>query len=258
MLTDKRQVQGSIPLPKRETEHSTEKYLWGTFMRRERWGLSWRGWSLLVAVIILSALLLLRTVYPFLAVTHRVEARILIVEGWVPEYAIRAAAKEFTAGDYKQIFTTGGPIVGSGGYTNDYQTSANVGAGRLRAAGLPSELVQMVPSHVMSRDRTYAAASALHDWFRSHHISVQGINVVTENTHARRTRLLFQEAFGKDLAIGIIAVRNPDYDETRWWQSSEGVKDILSEAVAYVYAKFFFYPALLKSMEKAEPADLNQ
>jgi uncharacterized SAM-binding protein YcdF (DUF218 family) len=255
----KTQLGRSVSLSKFEMEKWPSKaLLWGVLIRRERWGLSWRGWSLLIAIIISLAFLLLRTLYPFLAVTHRVETRILVVEGWIPEYAIRVAVKEFTVGDYKQIFTTGGPIVGSGGYTNDYQTSANVGAGRLRAAGLPSELVQMVPSHVMSRDRTYAAASALHDWFRNHRISVQGINVVTENTHARRTRLLFQEAFDKDLAVGVIAVRNPDYDEKRWWQSSEGVKDVLSEALAYIYAKFFFHPAPSEPIEKAEPADSNQ
>jgi hypothetical protein len=36
-------------------------------------------------------------IYPFLAVTHRVNSNVLVVEGWVYEYAIQAAVDEFQA-----------------------------------------------------------------------------------------------------------------------------------------------------------------
>jgi uncharacterized SAM-binding protein YcdF (DUF218 family) len=164
------------------------------------------------------------------------------VEGWIHLYAIRASAEEFKAGSYQRIFTTGGPVVGSGGYVNDYQTSASVGADLLVKIRVPVELVQMVPSHVTGRDRTYSSAVALRDWFRDQNIGVHSINVVTEDVHARRTRLLFQEAFGKNVPVGIIAVPNPDYDSKHWWRYSEGVRDVFSEGIAYIYAKLFFYP----------------
>ena len=64
------------------------------------------------------------------------------------------------------------------------------------------------------------------------------INVVTESTHARRTCLLFQKALGKHVQGGIIAAPNPDYDKERWWRYSEGVKDVMSDNLSYVYAKF--------------------
>ena len=67
------------------------------------------------------------------------------------------------------------------------------------------------------------------DWFHSHHLGIRKINVITENVHARRTRLLFQEALGPDVAVGVIAVMNPDYDSHRWWRYSQGVKDVVSE-----------------------------
>jgi hypothetical protein len=41
-------------------------------------------------------------------------------------------------------------------------------------------------------------------------------------------------------------VPNPDYDAKHWWQYSEGVRDVLSEGVAYLYAKFFFWPGAAK------------
>jgi uncharacterized SAM-binding protein YcdF (DUF218 family) len=53
---------------------------------------------------------------------------------------------------------------------------------------------------------------ALRDWFDEHDVAVHSLNVVTEDTHARRTRFLFEKALGKNVAVGIIAVPNPDYD----------------------------------------------
>ena len=66
----------------------------------------------------------------------------------------------------------------------------------------------MVPSRINDRDRTCSAALALRNWFREHHAGVQSINVVTEDVHARRSRLLFQKAFGPGVNVGIISIPN--------------------------------------------------
>jgi uncharacterized SAM-binding protein YcdF (DUF218 family) len=166
-----------------------------------------------------------------------------VVEGWIHEYAIRAAVKEFQTNHYQRVFTTGGPVVGTGGYINDFYTSASIGADLLKKNGLANGSVQMVPSRVMDRDRTYGSAVALRNWFRDHNMAVSSIDVVTEDVHARRTRLLFEKALGKNVVVGIIAVPNPDYDWRRWWWYSEGVKGVGSEALAYAYARLFFYPS---------------
>jgi uncharacterized SAM-binding protein YcdF (DUF218 family) len=215
---------------------------WGIFVRKNRWGLSWRGRLFLVCVLLLATSLLLKAVYPFLAVTHRVNSDVLVVEGWVHEYAIQAAVDEFRSGGYSRIFTTGGPVEGTGRYINDYNTSASVGADLLRKNGLASASVQMVPSRIVDHDRTYGSAVALQRWLTDHDIKVSGINVLTENVHARRSRLLFQKALGDSVRVGIIAVRNPDYEPKRWWSCSEGVRDVIGETVAYVYVKLFFHP----------------
>jgi uncharacterized SAM-binding protein YcdF (DUF218 family) len=185
--------------------------------------------------------LFLQGVYPFLAVTHRVDSDVLVVEGWIHEYAIRSAAEEFRTHAYRRVFTTGGPVTGSGGYINDFQTSASVGADLLTKAGVPERSLEMVPSRVMDRDRTFGSAIALRNWIQENEPLVRGINVVTEDTHARRTWLLFQRAFGKNVQVGIISVPNPDYPPNRWWHYSAGLKDVVSEFAAYVYAKIFFF-----------------
>ena len=216
--------------------------LFGVFSRKQRWGLSWSGWLIVATGVALLFSLVLFQIQPWLAVTHRVDANVLVVEGWVHEYAIRAAADEFNTRAYQRIFTTGGPVVGNGGYVNDYQTSASVGAGLLRKVGVPEESLQMVPSRVSDRDRTYSSAVALREWFREHNMIVHSFNIVTEDTHGRRTRLLFEKAFGGSVRVGIIAVPNPDYDPRRWWRYSDGVREVIGESIAYVYAKLFFYP----------------
>ena len=81
--------------------------------------LAWPADSSLPLVLLVGALMF-EGVYPFLAITHRVNANILVVEGWIHEYAIRAAVKEFQSNHYQRVFTTGGPVVGTGGYINDF------------------------------------------------------------------------------------------------------------------------------------------
>jgi uncharacterized SAM-binding protein YcdF (DUF218 family) len=72
---------------------------------------------------------------------------------------------------------------------------------------------------------------------------VSGINVVTEDVHARRTRLLFQKALGKNVRVGIIAVANADYPANEWWHYSQGLKTVVSEFAAYLYVRFLFFPS---------------
>jgi Uncharacterized conserved protein len=208
---------------------------------------------LLLSGLVLVAVLVFGT-HPFLAVTHREETDVLVVEGWVHDYAIRAGADEFRQGNYRIVYTTGGPVAGLGGYLNDYSTSARIGAGRLRDSGVPAEQVQMVPSKVSGRDRTYSSAVALRVWFEENKVHPKAINVVTADMHARRTWLLFQKALGDDIKVGIIAIPNPDYDASRWWRYSEGVREMIGESIAYIYAKFFFWP---KTEGKAESRNLK-
>ena len=214
----------------------------GLLVRRMRWGLSWRGRLLLLGLGLLAALGLFSGIYPFLAVTEREDTDLLGVEGWVHQYGARGAVEEFIRGNYHQVFTTGGPVVGSGPYSIDANTGAWVGAAMVKRAGMPPDVVQMVPSRVLGRDRTYNSALALRRWLREHQLRPRSLNVLTEDAHARRTRLLFQMAFGEELKIGIIAVPSPDYEPRRWWTCSEGVREVIGESIAYGYARFFFHP----------------
>src|SRR5947207_1685624 len=154
------------------SSHSSQKR-WGILTRKERWGLSWFGWLLVTSAGLVAAYFTFLNIHPFLAVTHRVNTNLLVVEGWIQRYAIIGGVEEFKTGSYQRIFTTGGPVEGNGGYINDYNTAASVGVELLKNFGLPSESLQMVPSRVMDRDRTYSSALALRNWFRDHNTPVR-------------------------------------------------------------------------------------
>lgn len=209
---------------------------WGLLRRRERWGLSARGCLAAGAGFLLLGALAMFEVHPFLAVTHRQPTTCLAVEGWVDGHTLRIAKDEFFSGGYQLVFTTGGPVPGTD------TTAAKLGEQRLVGAGVPAARVQSVPANAAERDRTYASAVALREALRARHVAIDAINVLTQDVHARRTRLLFQRAFGETVEVGIIAVPNPDYDARRWWRYSEGFREVVGETIAYVYAKFFFAP----------------
>jgi len=180
--------------------------------------------------------------YPFLAITRRAQTDWLIVEGWVHPHAIKAAVEEFRAGHYRQALSTGGPVEGTGPYRNDYNTSAHVGYTRLLQEGLATNQANYVVCKVRDRDRTYSSALALREWFAARGQQPESINVLTETVHSRRSRLLFQKAFGPSVQVGVISVLPDDYPPGHWWKYSAGVKDVFSEGIAYLYVRLFFWP----------------
>ena len=54
----------------------------------------------------------------------------------------------------------------------------------------------------------------------------------------------------ENVIVGIIAAPNPDYNPAQWWHYSEGVREVVGESIAYVYARLFFYPSRLSADEK--------
>jgi hypothetical protein len=214
----------------------------GLLQRRERWGLSWRGWLAALTLALLAAVLLVFWAYPFLAVTERQPpSEYLVVEGWVPVDILKEAREEFSAGGYRKILVSG-CIVYDEWADKPNVTYADWGTSKLRRLGMPGDLIQPVPCLVQKKDRTYSSALAVKQWMDAHGVYPREINVVTEGAHARRSRLLFQKAFGPEVKVGIIAVPSPLFDSEHWWRTSEGVRDVIGEGIAYIYARFFFHP----------------
>lgn len=221
-------------------DEELKEFRWRLDTRKERWALTWRGWLLLVLGGTAAATLIVLRIHPFLAVTRPVKSPVMVVEGWIPAAAIRAAAEQFRIGGYSTIYTTGGPTESDYDSTDVSDTYASVAAKKLYSFGIPEGAVQLVPCWVSRRDRTYASGVALREWFKTHGTKVTGFNVVTQGVHARRSRLMFEAAFGDEAAVGIISIGDREYDPDHWWRYSEGVKEVISEGAAYLYAKMLF------------------
>ena len=212
----------------------------GLVHRKQVWALTWRGRLLLLLALMGGGFVLLYTVHPFLAVNAPVDSPIIVLEGWATDYI----ATGYVAGcpSDTMIYTVGGPTTLNPHSLNISDTYASVARGLLLEAGLPASRVQMVPCRDTQRDRTYSSAIALRDWCQTNHVELRAINVATSGTHARRSRLLFEKAFGPSVKVGIISLPRQTYNARRWWLYSEGFKDVVSEGAAYLYVRFLFSP----------------
>ncbi len=203
---------------------------------------TWRGWLLLLIVFGMGLYIALHATYPFLAVNDPLPGGYLVVEGWAPDYALRAAVAEFRSNRYEKIYVTGGPIE-QGSFLVPYKTAAELGMASLCELGVKTNEIQAIPAPWVSQDRTYTAAASLKMWFTEHVPAPDHINLLTVGPHARRSRLLYQQALGHDIKVGIVSLPGGDYDTGRWWRSSQGFRIVTGEVIAYIYAKLLFRPA---------------
>jgi len=67
---------------------------------------------------------------------------------------------------------------------------------------------------------------------------VKSINLVTFDVHARRSWIIFKQTLAPEIQVGVIATESLSYNPKHWWTSSEGVRSIIAETIAYIYARF--------------------
>ncbi|MGA2785955.1 MAG: YdcF family protein [Verrucomicrobiota bacterium] len=214
---------------------------WGLVRRRECLLPTWRGWLLLLLTGLLMATGAVRKVQSFLAVTDPVAGGALVVEGWAPDYALEEVITEFRHHHYTKLYVVGVPLE-KGAPLSEYKTYAELGAATLLKLGLDRDSVQAVPTPAVRQDRTYTSALALKQWLQEHDAMPAELNLMSLGAHARRSRLLFEKAFGRDTRVGIIALEDRDYDPELWWKSSQGVRTVTDELIAYGYARLWFHP----------------
>ena len=210
--------------------------------RREMWAITWEGWVTAIAGLIITMLLIITNIHPFLAVNAPIKADILVVEGWLPDYAVESAIAEFKKGGYRQLITTGLPV-GKGYYLAEYKNYAELTAATCIALGFDKDKVVAVPAPSVVKHRTAASAIALREWLAASSIKVDSINLYSFGTHARRSWMVFKEVMKPEIEVGIIAAEPQDYNPQEWWKSSEGFRTVTGEIIAYIYARFVDWQA---------------
>lgn len=190
--------------------------------------------SSLLALVAVVAFIL--TIHDFLTINQRVEADILVVEGWVYGHpAIAEAAEEFKQGQYRLLITVGGPTAVEG-RNLEYASSAVLAANKLQDLGVEKRSIVALSVPELSQHRTYTSALTVKEWLKTSEVSAKGINVFTIGPHARKSLVLFTRAFGPSFAIGVIAGTDEEYDADRWWMSARGIYVISRKLLGYLYA----------------------
>jgi len=226
----------TCPVADHTVEPRPQSVVFGLLSLRERWGLSIRGWILVLFSGLGAALAFVGTVHPFLSIQRRVPAEYLVVEGWVADYALEVAGKEMETDSYRKLLTTGGPLP-KGSYLLSYRTFAEVAAATLLQLGVKEDRLEAVPAPAVNTDRTRASALAVREWFQQHALQPQAVNVVTIGAHARRTRLTYAQVLGQKVQVGVIMVDPSEYEPDRWWRYSAGIKSVIGELTGYFYAR---------------------
>lgn len=196
---------------------------------------------LLISLLFSIFALFILNIHGFLAIHDPIPTDTIIIEGWISDYCFQDAAQFIKSHNIKRVFVTGGPIE-KGSFLASYHNLAEVGKATLLALEIPESLLIVVPSEYTLINRTYASAMALKSWLTASQTSCTSFLLFSEATHTRRSRMLYKRALGKEYAVGAIALRTESYDQKVWWKSSAGVRSVIDETIAYVYA-FLFHNA---------------
>jgi hypothetical protein len=205
--------------------------------QKEVWVLTGEGWLVTLACVAALMLFLINQLYPFLALNSPLKADILVIEGWMQDYAIKEAIAEFERGSYQKLITIG-PSLWVGHYLSQYKNFAELAAANLIALGFDPDKLVAVPTPDVFRNRTDASAAALSQWIANSGLKVESINLYTFDVHSRRNWMIFNQALAPEIKVGVIVLEPLSYDPKRWWVSSAGVRSIISETIAYIYARF--------------------
>jgi uncharacterized SAM-binding protein YcdF (DUF218 family) len=201
--------------------------------------LTWPG-RLLLALLIMAVLLgLIANLYTFLAPEKPPHKGLLVVEGWIHDFALNDAVMIYRAGDYSKIICTGVPIE-TGSYIQAFKSYPEMTTARLIELGIDPAVIITAVSEETRKDRTYVAAMAMRQYLMAYNIGETNVHLVTTGPHGRRSRLLFQQALGPNYTVGVSSLEDTGYDPDHWYAYSDGVRKVIGELIAYIYAKCVF------------------
>lgn len=178
--------------------------------------------------------------YYFLAVNHPVESRTLVIEGYVPAYAVKGALEYYEENNFDRLILTGIPIVNYE-FTARYKNTALATLTAVRKFGFKDTVyIASIPTNIFI-DRTYHTAVATKILFDENNWP-KNFDLYSVGVHARRSRMMFRKVFGSDYNIGVIAHKDRTFDPNHWWKNSKGFRNVSNEFVATLFVMMFFHP----------------
>lgn len=221
------------------------------FRRREVWVPTLWGWLALGGTVALLGWLYARHAYDFLAQNAPARgrdgqgARVLVIEGWIPREADDDALALLRRHDYRHVIVSGGQDPPS------ERGSAERHAQYLRWNAGRDVTVLVARQNYSLKDRSYLSALAVREAARRAGIAMDVFDLLSYGAHARRSRIVYQQAFGAQTEVGVIAAQPPELDQGPWWTSSAGSKSVVMESIAWAWTECCFWP---DAPAEAEPS----
>ena len=199
------------------------------------------GLVVLLLIIALGIRVLMPRAYTFLFINRPVETKTMVLEGWVPTYALQEALRYFNENNYENLIVTGIPIT-QYEYASDFKYTSKATKLALQHFGYTDTIYETANPTNIYRDRTYTTALITKQLFDEHPEWDRSFNVYSMGVHSHRSMVLFQKAFPDDFKIGVVAHADRAFIGDEWWKSSIGFRNVTNELLAITYAKLFFHP----------------
>lgn len=191
-------------------------------------------------MLVIFAVFFLR-VPVWLSYSKPVNGQILVLDGVMGDYAIEEAVNVFEEGNYDRIVVTGADFPADS-YLSNYQSMAEYSYVRFLELDFDSTQIYCLPSGKALSNRTYNSGTVLKRWIQEQKLPYTKIDIFSVGCHSARSKYLFQLALGDQYEVGVVSIRNPSYNTSRWWETSQGARVVISEVIGFLYARFIFFP----------------
>lgn len=208
------------------------------FRPRRVWMPTAAGWAVLLLMLTSPAVLWCFCAESFLSVTDRVAGSVLVVEAWTGAEGADAAAREFRSRPQYRYIVVAGGLTGEP-WTRRRWSYPELAAEELRRDGIPGPVIIQARRGDVRSQRTYQTALAARRSLEARGLFPNAINVLTQSVHARRSRLVYQRAFGMKVQVGVISWRPAGSQLGHWWSSSNRALDLIKESLAYPWEALF-------------------
>jgi hypothetical protein len=192
-------------------------------------GIKWRHLILPLAVFMIIGL------HPFLSLNRPIDAKVLVIEGWLPEEALNYAANIFRNSRYELILTNGGNVKSKYSSMID-STYADLSKNYLIQMGVDKEQIISIKTKKIRNSKTYNTALSTIDWLITNKKSIKAINVVSLGPHARKSYILYKKAAKGEINVGIISIPPVDYHPFLWCLSLYGIQFVIKNLIGFLYA----------------------
>jgi uncharacterized SAM-binding protein YcdF (DUF218 family) len=137
------------------------------------------------------------------------------------------------ASEASELFRAGWApvIVASGRMLRPYSTLADLMTRDLESRGVPAKAIVRFShraNNTLEEAKDLQALITQNGWRR--------ILLVTSNYHTRRARFIFRKVLPPNISLEVVGAFDAEFEPATWWQSRQGRKTFLMEALGYLAA----------------------